>query len=285
MKTRIHIAALGLALSGAVMAAEPVTPGQSLTFAWPANLSCDVTQVMLLPNNSEQVVSRYTLKVTHDGVNLRVTFGDFAVQDVQGEGRLNRAKMIAFHDTLQRPKVEREFLVDPSGRFVAAEPVAAAEKRWAAMKRGTGALLPVPGARSQQAFDAEYAAWWRNFLGSWIGLRFVAGEKQPVMIEHEAAGSWEDANVPTEVTVSAPADCARGTQAARCVTLRSHFLPALVSKTGLDTRKSIDAELVIEPDTMVPHSWTDEERMRGSFSQDPEGSVQRRTERTFRCGS
>jgi hypothetical protein len=285
MKTLARLAALSIALSAA-QAAEPPASGQALTFSWPASLACNVTQVVTLANSGEEVTSHYTMKVTPDGSSLRVAFGGFAIQNVKaGERGLKGPKLAALHDTLERPQVEREFFIDPSGRFVGAEPVAAADKRLSSMKSGGGAFLPLTGVKTQAKLDSEYAAGWGRFIGDWIGLQFVPDVAQDVMIPHEAAGYWEDSNVPTIVTVSAASDCTRGAKATHCVTIRSHYLPGLKSTT-LDTRAIQDAELVMEPETLIPHSWIEEKRQRGeSLTNDPNGALQMRTARTFDCGS
>jgi hypothetical protein len=249
-------------------------PVQPLHFAWP-EMSCAVSQKLESPNKS--VESQYTMTVSRAGEKLRVSFLGFHVTDssppVAPQARSN---FLGAENAIGRPDVERVFEVTDGGNFLHAESIADLHKRLQDGKAGSIYMMD-----NQESLDEKYRARWRDFIGAWIGLS--PGATTQVMIEQTESMYGQDYNVPTDVTANAPADCQRGGKTVRCVTIRTQFLPAYTQPGRSDAnsmRREDSSEIVLEPDTMIPHSWMNQVRYRGGQL---DGVVEQRRTRTFEC--
>lgn len=277
MNPRHWYFALVFAAAGApAPAADTAKP--ALTFAWPA-MTCAIRQ-KLEQANDKPIESRYTLTTRAVDGGLRVSFLGFEVIDTFPEMPARaRRNFLDTENLLGKSSAERVFDVDAAGRFVHAESPADVEARM----KSSGKPLPLLLGGSQSRLDAKYRLGWNDFIGNWIGRESSAGELRPLKIEHPGDEFWLTYDVPTEVTIGAPADCARGGHPVHCVTIRTRFVPGYrdAAKTDeTDMRHEDSSEIVLEPDTMIPHSWMEEMKYRGGSLN---GALKSRYSRTFEC--
>lgn len=274
MKPRsIVLLALALAETSASRA-EP--PPDKLMFAWP-EMTCGVTQKLEKSNSARPIESRYTMTVRHAGENLRVSFLGFEVIDTFQDVPMRRRKpFIEAETALGRYDTERVFDISTAGTFVGAETSADVEHRM----KSYGNPVPLLLSSGQDRLDSRYRPRWQDFVGNWIGYPAAPADAVPVKLGHPGDEFWLNYDVPTEVTVGSPAECRRGGQAVRCITLRTRFMPAFKEAGAGSTRHEDTSEIVLEPDTMIPHAWMDEVMYRGGSL---DGNIESRYTRTFEC--
>jgi len=256
---------------------EPVKP--VLRFAWP-EMTCTVKQRRERSNSRKPVESLYTMTSTRIGENLRVSFLGFQVIDTFPEvPERARANFLEAEYVLGRGAVERVFDVTTSGAFVHAESHADVDTRI----KASGKAPPFFIRDDQERLNAKYLQRWRDFMGNWAGFETPPGGSMQLKVPHPGDETWLNYDVPTDVTISAPIDCVRGGKQLRCVTIRTRFSPAYAKPGESDansTRHEDSSEIVLEPDTMIPHSWMEEVKYRGGSL---DGNLSDRYTRSFEC--
>jgi hypothetical protein len=274
----VFVSILMISVSAATLGAEP--SAKALSFAWP-DMTCAVKQRLEQSSSGKPIESRYTMTAKQTGENLRVSFLEFQVIDTFPEVPLRaREQYLAAEYAIGRSTVERSYEVSPLGKFVRAESPADVEKRIKASGKPQLHLFT-----NQQTLDAKYLLGWQNFIGNWIGLKASPGATVQITIKREEDEFWLTYDVPTDITVSAPIDCPRSGKILRCVIVRTHFMPAF-KKAGESEENSMrhedTSEIVLEPETMIPHSWMEEIKYRGGLL---DGKLESRYTRTFECSA
>jgi len=283
----VALVALGASGCAAPSRPSPGAPGGPeapvhLAFAWPPDLQARVTVDHREWRGSEAGRARYAhrMVVAPEGRGLRVS-----VRDAEAEGNTPGLELnVALNETLDQ-------IVGRDGTYL----------RTDGLERAVdilGADDEESRASSRLALERIAALDWELMVGAWAGRSLIPG--QPVSYQFPAAVPLlpgVPALLDVEVALAGPAPCEEGEGAARCVELTWRASPGPRARAAAVERvqgargegapplaveglqASMEARLVAEPDTLLPHRLLVREELRLGVRQ-PGGDVEEMVDRS-----